>query len=104
MSAPAGALMLAESAVDAMLKAKDYTEGSLYSRINSARDDHLITPEMAEWAHEVRLDANDPRHADQTKPVPEIADAARIIECTQALAQFVFVLPARVSRGRTDQG
>ena len=30
MSAPAVAVMLAASAVDAMLKAKDYTEGSLY--------------------------------------------------------------------------
>ena len=103
-SAPAGAVMLAASAVDAMLKAKDYTEGSLYSRINSARDDHLITPEMAEWAHEVRLDANDLRHADETKPIPDIADATRVIEFTQALAQFIFVLPARVTRGRAGQG
>ena len=96
--------MLAASAVDAMLKAKDYTEGSLYSRINSARDDHLITPEMAEWAHEVRLDANDPRHADETKPIPDTADATRVIEFTQALAQFIFVLPDRVTRGRAGQG
>ena len=42
-----------------MLKAKDYTEGSLYSRIDKAVEDRLITKEMAAWAHEVRLDAND---------------------------------------------
>ena len=99
-SAPAGAVMLAASSVDAMLKAKNYTEGSLYSRINKAKDDHLITDDMAEWAHEVRLDANDPRHADEEHPLPSPQDASRVIEFTMALAEFIFVLPNRVTRGR----
>ncbi len=49
---PAGAVMLAASSVDAMLKAKNYLEGSLYARIEKAVADNLITPEMAEWAHD----------------------------------------------------
>jgi len=65
LHAPSGAVMLAASAVDAMLKKKCYKDGSLYSRINKAAEDHLITQEMAEWAHDVRLDANDERHADE---------------------------------------
>ena len=69
-SAPAGAVMLAASSVDAMLKEKGYNEGSLYARIGQARDDHLITADMAEWAHEVRLDANDQRHADEAAALP----------------------------------
>jgi len=56
---PSGAVMLAASAVDAMLKEKGYKDGSLYKRIEQAAGDHLITAEMASWAHEVRLDAND---------------------------------------------
>jgi Domain of unknown function (DUF4145) len=55
--------MLAASAVDAMLKHKNYTVGSLKDRIDKAANDHLITSEMAAWAHEIRLDANDERHA-----------------------------------------
>ncbi|WPC29772.1 DUF4145 domain-containing protein [Pseudomonas moraviensis] len=98
--APAGAVMLAASAVDAMLKDKGFKAGNLYKRIDEAKDQHLITPEMAEWAHEVRLEANDQRHADEEAPLPSDADAGRVIEFAVALAQFLFVLPARVDRGR----
>lgn len=99
ISAPAGAVMLAASSVDAMLKAKELTEGSLYARINQAVSDHLITEEMAEWAHDVRLDANDQRHADHSAVLPTHDDAKRVIDFVQALGLFLFVLPARVQRG-----
>ncbi len=99
--APAGAVMLTASAVDAMLKDKGYKEGNLYTRIDSAAKNHLITQEMAAWAHEIRLDANDQRHADEDASLPSDADAIKAIEFARALAQFLFVLPARVERGRT---
>jgi len=97
--APAGSVMLSASAVDAMLKEKDYVNGSLYKRIENAVNDNLITAEMAKWAHEVRLDANDQRHADVAAELPSESDAQRIVEFTQALAEFLFVLPAKVQRG-----
>lgn len=100
MHAPAGAVMLTASAVDAMLKDKGYKEGSLNSRIESAAKDHLITEEMSTWAHEIRLDANDQRHADESASLPSAADAEKVIEFASALAQFLYVLPARVARGR----
>jgi DNA-directed RNA polymerase subunit RPC12/RpoP len=100
LHAPAGALMLAASSLDSMLKVKGYTTGSLYSRIDEAAKNHLITEEMAAWAHEVRLDANDQRHADDTADLPSQKDANKAIEFAQALAEFLFVLPARVARGR----
>ncbi|TAL74802.1 MAG: DUF4145 domain-containing protein [Rhodanobacter sp.] len=99
--APAGAVMLAASAVDAMLKAKGYSDGSLYSRIDGAAANHLITSEMALWAHEVRLEANGQRHADGQFTLPSVEDANRVIAFAEALAEFLFILPARVSRGRT---
>jgi hypothetical protein len=102
LSSPAGAMMLAASAVDAMLKAKGLREGSLYARIDSAAADHLITAEMARWAHDVRLDANDQRHADDRAPLPLLADARKAVDFALALAQFMFVLPARVQRGIED--
>ena len=94
--------MLAASAVDAMLKAKGYTEGSLYSRIDKALADHLITPGMSMWAHKVRLDANDQRHADEDASLPDGDDARRSIDFAVALGQFVFALPARVDQGVAD--
>jgi len=100
LHSPAGSVMLSASSVDAMLKAKSYKEGSLYARINKAAEDHLITDEMALWAHEVRLDANEQRHADELSPLPTDNDAKKCVEFTLALAEFIFVLPSRVSHGR----
>lgn len=98
--APAGAIMLAASSVDAMLKTKGFREGSLNARIDQAAKEHLITDEMATWAHEIRLDANDQRHADESAQLPCGEDAGRVIEFAQALAEFLFVLPTKVTRGR----
>ena len=92
--------MLTASAVDAMLKAKGYKDGNLYGRIDKAKEDGVITSDMAAWAHEVRLDANDNRHADEQADLPTKQAAERVIDFASALAQFLFVLPARVERGR----
>ena len=98
--APAGAVMLAASSVDSMLKAKGYADGTLYARIEKAMKDHVITEDMAAWAHEVRLDANDQRHADEVAALPSMDDAQRVIDFTMALAELLFVLPSRITRGR----
>lgn len=99
LHSPAGSVMLSATAVDAMLKAKLYKEGSLYARINKAVEDHLITQEMAQWAHSVRLDANDQRHADEKVSLPTTEDAQRSIDFVLALGTFLFVLPSRVKSG-----
>jgi len=99
LHAPSGAIMLAASSIDAMLKEKGYTAGKLYSRINKAAEDHLITSGMAEWAHEVRLDANDERHADEDAKLPDGKDAKKTVDFALALAEFLFILPSKVQRG-----
>lgn len=98
--APAGAIMLTASAIDSMLKDKGYKDGNLNARIDQAATNHLITEEMAAWAHEIRLDANDQRHADEDAPLPSDRDAEKVYEFANALAQFLYALPALVSRGR----
>ena len=102
LHAPAGSLMLSASAVDAMLKQRGYKDGSLNDRIKKAADDHVLTAEMAQWAHDIRLDANDQRHADEDAPLPTEADARHSIAFAQALGQILFVLPAQVRRGIAD--
>lgn len=99
---PSGSIMLSASSVDAMLKAKNYREGSLYSRIDKAAEDHLITAEMAQWAHHVRLEANEERHADDNYIMPNEQDASRVLDFTLALAEFLFVLPSKVAKGIED--
>jgi len=98
--APSGATVLCASAVDAMLKAKGYTEGKLYPRIDQAAKDHAITESMADWAHDVRLDANVERHADEGYQLPQPDDAYRCIDFVVALGEYMFVLPDRIAEGR----
>jgi DNA-directed RNA polymerase subunit RPC12/RpoP len=97
--APSGSIMLCASAVDAMLKERLYKVGSLYSRIEKAIEDGLLTEEMGRWAHQVRLDANDERHADDSAIFPNVENARQAIEFTTTLAELLFVLPSKVSRG-----
>ena len=98
-SPPAPAVMAAASSVDSMLKAKGLKDGSLCARIEQAAKDHLITEGMKEWAHQVRLDANDQRHSDDNAPLPTADEAKRAVEFAKALGKFLFTLPAMVQRG-----
>ncbi|WP_438850699.1 DUF4145 domain-containing protein [Brevundimonas nasdae] len=97
--APDAAAVMAGSAVDAMLKEKGYSNGSLYDRIDQALKDNLLTQGMAEWAHEVRLGSNRPRHADLEHPHVSPEEAKQSVEFAEALGNFLYVLTARVTRG-----
>jgi len=97
--APAGSIMLCASAVDAMLKEKGYKEGSLYNRIENMKAANLLTDDMNNWAHKVRLDANDQRHVNENVSLPTIENAKDVIEFTRTLAEILFVLPAKITRG-----
>lgn len=96
LHAPDAAAVMAGAAVDAMLKAKGYTDGSLYSRIDKAKNDALLTAGMADWAHSVRLGSNRPRHADMDSPHVSPADAKRSVDFAEALGNFLFVLTAQI--------
>jgi uncharacterized protein (UPF0147 family) len=76
--APDGAAMLANSAIDAMLKARGLTDGSVFSRLKLAVSQGLLTEEIRNWADIVRNDSNNPRHADDE--IPHVtADRARLL-------------------------
>ncbi len=91
--------MLAGSAVDAMLKHLGLREGSLYARIDEAVTKNMLTQGMANWAHEVRLGSNRPRHADDEEPHVTHDEARQSVEFAEALGQFLFVLTAKIERG-----
>lgn len=92
--------MLAGSAVDALLKGRGYEKGSHYSRIEKAIGDGLLTKEMGEWAHEVRLGSNNPRHADDETPHVTIDETERLIEFATMLGKILYVLPIQVEQGK----
>jgi hypothetical protein len=96
--APDGALMLAASSIDAMLKEKGYVKEGLYTRIEQAFSEGLLTAEMRDWAHEIRLSANEPRHADDKFEGASSNDADQVIQFAKALDQYLFELPAKVQK------
>lgn len=100
LHAPDAAAVMAGSAVDAMLKTLGYGNGaSLYLRIDKALEDGHLTKGMAEWAHNVRLGSNRPRHADADRPHVSLEEAKQSVDFAEALGNFLFVLTARIERG-----
>lgn len=99
LHAPDAAALMAGSAVDNMLKELGFNDGSLYHRIDRAKSDGILTEGMAQWAHNVRLGANRPRHADSERPHVSPEEARQSVDFAEALGQFLFVLTAKVDRG-----
>lgn len=97
--APDASIIMAASSVDAMLKARGYTKGSLNARIDKAVSDHVLTDGMGKWAHRIRLDANAVRHADEEVKPPTEEDAKQVVEFASALGDFLYVFTARVEEG-----
>lgn len=100
MAMPDLAVMGAAAAIDHMLKDKGLVEGSLYKRIEQAAADGLITTGMKAWAHHVRLEANDQRHADVDAGPVTREQAEAVVDFARMLGEFLYVLPARVTRGQ----
>ena len=111
LSAPTSSIMASASAIDAMLKERGIgrkdeagKERSLAKRIKDAVDAGVLTKEMSEWADKVRLDANDQRHADEDAPLPTGEGARNVFELAEALAEILFVIPAKLKKADPDQG
>lgn len=100
LHAPDAAAVMAGSAVDAMLKQLGLVDGSLYERIDKAVADHKLTEGMGEWAHDVRLGSNRPRHADKDRPHVSADEAKQSVEFADALGYFLFVLTKRIEKGK----
>jgi hypothetical protein len=99
LNSPDAAAVMAGSSVDAMLKYFELKDGSVYSRIDQAVEQHILTAAMGEWAHEVRLGSNRPRHADEENPHVSSKEARQSVEFAEMLGHFLFVLSSRVKRG-----
>lgn len=94
---PDACIMTSSSAIDAMLKEKGFADGSVSKRLGEAAKANVITQDMCDWGHHVRLEGNDSRHVDGD--VPTTDEASQCLEFALALAEVLFVLPARVTRG-----
>ena len=97
VSSPNASIMAAASAVDAMLKHRGINEKNLYDALKKAVDTHIITQDMEKWGHHIRIEANDQRHV--KGPLATVEQAQAVVDFAEALGEFLFVLPSRVTRG-----
>ena len=85
-------------ALDTCLKSKfPRITGTLKQRIDKAAEAYELTPALAEWAHQIRLDGNDAAH--EEKPFSK-EDAERLQTFTELVLRYLFTLPGMLQQAQ----
>ncbi len=77
----------------------DISVNNLSARINRLRDNNMLTADMADWAHIVRLDGNESVHTDEEFTEQETKE---ILDFTETFLLYSFTLPSMVLSRRSD--
>ena len=92
----AGAMF--RKALDVALKNKfPEIKGKLYQRIQKAAQNHKLTPELALWADQVRVEGNEASHGEQ--PFTE-RDAQSLFDFTRLVLVYLFSLPGMLAEAQ----
>ena len=75
-------------------------EDKLVRRISALRETGLITQEMADWAHIVRIDTNGAVHSDEEFTADEVD---QLLKFTEVFLTYSFTLPAMVKAKRDPE-
>ncbi len=102
---PVACTTTAGRAVEAMMAKKRYAKrsDSLKKRIDKAVEDGVLPVAMGEWAHEVREIGRETHTDEEPAPLPDSNDAKQALLFANMLAQYLFVLPARISKARGQE-
>jgi len=76
-------------------KSKDYRD--IRGRIDALAADNKLTPDLKDWAHQVRLGGNDAAH-DLDPFTPEEAD--ELLNFAELYLTYVYTLPGRLKERR----
>lgn len=99
LGAHRAAVLLARSVIEATAKAKGFTKGLLWQKINALFEADLVREHVRDAAHEVRHLGNDMAHGDFVQPVTE-EEADEVLQLMSEVLNEVFQSPARVQRRR----
>lgn len=72
---------------------------TLFKQVEDLAGRHVITPALAEWAHQARAIGVAGAHADVPSDVNE-EDAAAALKFTESLIEYVYVMPATIAARR----
>ncbi len=92
--------MMFRKTLDIGLKVKfPDISGSLKARIDAAAERGGLTADLAEWAHQIRLDGNVAAHEEEPS---EEEDAQRLCAFTRLVLLYLFSLPGMLEKARSD--
>ncbi|MBI4968850.1 MAG: DUF4145 domain-containing protein [Rhodospirillales bacterium] len=94
--------MAGRKALDLATKHLDQSlaDTKLVGRIDALAEAHRITPDLKEWAHEVRRLGNDAAHEDD--PFSK-DDAEALIKFTRTFLEYAFTLPGSLAKRRAEK-
>ncbi len=103
---PIACTTTAVRAVEAMLAEKGYRDRKLGLkwRIAKASESGDLPKDMGDWAEEVRVLGVASHTDEELEPLFTKEDAERALLFANTLAQYLFVLPARILEGRKPNG
>lgn len=96
---PTGACSLFRKALEIGLKdlSPEIEAWKLEKRIDKMAAEHLITPSIQEWAHQLRLDGNEALHESED---PTINDARQMENLTRFVLMYIYTLPGQIAEAR----
>lgn len=86
-----------DNSTQLLLKDEAKKYGTIYARIEALKNKGTLTPELAAWAHEVRLGGNDAAH-DLEPFTPE--EAGELLDFAELYLIYVYTLPERLKLRR----
>lgn len=79
-----------------------YQKKVLYLQIRYLANEHLITPDLGEWAHEGRMAGKLGAHGGEKKKWNTERDAVEIVEFAKWFFRYVFILPKQLAERRQE--
>jgi HEPN domain-containing protein len=98
------AVVMARSAVQAIVRDKKAKKGSLYNEINDLVVRGVIPNIVGELAHEVRELAKPSAHPTEDEKPVDAKDAREIVEFLDILLEYGYDLPHKINEHRQRQG
>ena len=87
-------------ALDTALKSKfPDTKGRLVKRIQKLTEEHKLTPNLAEWADQVRLGGNDVAHEEDSFSQEAAKELASF---TELVLLYLFTLPGMMAKAQAS--
>ncbi len=101
-NSPVACVTTAVRAVEAMMAELEYDKRSmgLKNRIDSAVKAGDLPHAMGDWANEVREIGNETHTDEAPAPLPTEDEAKKALLFANTLADYLFVMPARISEAR----